>query len=87
MTISVFLVDDQDLVRAGLALVVASQPDLAVVGQAADGDEAVAMAAALVPDVACLDVRMPGRTALSGSTETARPASTAATTALEFQLE
>jgi DNA-binding NarL/FixJ family response regulator len=57
--ISVFLVDDQDLVRAGLALIVASQPDLAVVGQARDGAEAVSRLRASPADVVLMDVRMP----------------------------
>ena len=57
--ISVFLVDDQDLVRAGLALVVASQPDLEVVGQAGDGAEAVNRLRTLAADVVLMDVRMP----------------------------
>jgi len=57
--ISVFLVDDQDLVRAGLALIVASQPDLTVVGQARDGAEAVSRLRAEPADVVLMDVRMP----------------------------
>ena len=57
--ISVFLVDDQELVRAGLALVVASQPDLLVVGQAKDGIEAVTRLRAEPADVVLMDVRMP----------------------------
>ncbi len=59
MTIAVLLVDDQDLVRAGLALVVASQPDLEVVGQARDGAEAVARLRKQPADVVLMDVRMP----------------------------
>ena len=57
--ISVFLVDDQELVRAGLALVVASQPDLVVVGHARDGIEAVTKLRAEPADVVLMDVRMP----------------------------
>ena len=57
--ISVFVVDDQELVRAGLALVVASQPDLVVVGQARDGIEAVTKLRAEPADVVLMDVRMP----------------------------
>jgi DNA-binding NarL/FixJ family response regulator len=57
--ITVFLVDDQELVRAGLALVVASQPDLVVVGQARDGAEAVSRLRSEPADVVLMDVRMP----------------------------
>ncbi|MEV4674101.1 MULTISPECIES: response regulator [Actinomadura] len=58
MTIRVLVVDDQDLVRTGTVLVVDSQPDLRVVGQAADGAEAVRLAPAA--DVVLMDIRMPG---------------------------
>ena len=59
-SIRVIIADDQELVRAGFAMVIGSQPDMAVVGQARDGAEAVAMAETLQPDVALMDVRMPG---------------------------
>lgn len=55
----VVLVDDQALVRAGFALVIDSQDDLDVVGQAGDGDEAVELVSRLRPDVVLMDVRMP----------------------------
>lgn len=55
----VVLVDDQALVRAGFALVIDSQPDLEVVGQAGDGVEAVDLVTCLHPDVVLMDVRMP----------------------------
>ncbi|MBW3087833.1 response regulator transcription factor [Bifidobacterium sp. 82T24] len=58
--IRVVIADDQELVRAGFAMVIGSQPDLAVVGQAGDGAEAVALAERLHPDVVLMDVRMPG---------------------------
>ncbi|MDR1790497.1 MAG: response regulator transcription factor [Propionibacteriaceae bacterium] len=59
--IRVVLVDDQELVRAGLAMVINSQPDLEVVGQAGDGEAAVKLLAQLSPtaDVVLMDVRMP----------------------------
>lgn len=59
MTISVLVVDDQAMVRAGFAAVLASQPDITVLGQAANGREAVDLAHELRPDVVVMDVRMP----------------------------
>lgn len=58
--ISVLLVDDQALVRTGFALILNAEADLEVVGEAADGDEAVSLAGELQPDVVLMDVRMPG---------------------------
>ena len=58
--IGVLIVDDQALVRAGFRMILEIEPDLHVVGEAADGDQAVAQAAALRPDVVLMDVRMPG---------------------------
>ena len=57
--IRVVIADDQKLVRAGFAMVISSQPDMAVVGQARDGAEAVALAETLHPDVVLMDVMMP----------------------------
>ena len=58
--IRVLLADDQALVRAGFASLLATQDDITVVGEAADGAEAVRQAMALVPDVVLMDIRMPG---------------------------
>ncbi|MGY2081947.1 response regulator [Modestobacter sp. SYSU DS0657] len=60
MTIRVVLVDDQAMVRTGLRMVLAAEPDVEVVGEAADGAEGVRVVTALRPDVVLLDVRMPG---------------------------
>ena len=60
MTISVLVVDDDTLVRAGLRMMIETQDDLVVAGEAANGDEAVVMARDLAPDVVLMDVRMPG---------------------------
>ncbi len=58
--IRVVLADDQTLVRSGIRGLLALTEDIQVVGEAADGDEAVRTIAALAPDVVLLDVRMPG---------------------------
>jgi DNA-binding NarL/FixJ family response regulator len=57
--IRVLLVDDQALVRAGFRMVIDSQPDLTVVGEATDGVDGVRQASVLRPDVVVMDVRMP----------------------------
>jgi DNA-binding NarL/FixJ family response regulator len=59
MTISVAVADDQALVRVGFCGIIAATPGFAVVGQAANGAEAVAIASAANPDVMLMDVRMP----------------------------
>lgn len=59
MTISVLIADDQAMVRAGFAALLDAQEDIQVVGQAANGAEAVALSARLTPDVVLMDVRMP----------------------------
>lgn len=58
--ITLLLVDDQDLLRAGMAMVLGAAPGLRVVGEATNGADAVARAAELTPDVVLMDVRMPG---------------------------
>ena len=59
-TIRVLLADDQPLVRTGLRMILGAEPDLEVVGEAADGRAAVEQCAELHPDVVLMDVRMPG---------------------------
>ena len=60
MTIRVLLADDDELLRAGLALILGTAPDLQVVAEAGDGIEAVVQTLAHSPDVVLMDVRMPG---------------------------
>lgn len=67
--IRVLLVDDQALFRAGIRMLVSSQPDLEVVGEAGDGQEALAVVAAVRPDVVLMDIRMPVMDGLTATAE------------------
>ncbi len=77
MTISVLIVDDDTLVRAGLRLMIETQEDLVVAGEARTGDEAVTLAADLAPDVVLMDIRMPGTDGLEATRQITRPTAAA----------
>lgn len=67
VTIRVLLVDDEAMVRVGLRMVLSAEPDVEVVGEAADGAVAETMAAQLRPDVVLMDMRMPHVDGVEGS--------------------
>jgi DNA-binding NarL/FixJ family response regulator len=67
MTIRVVLADDQPIVRAGFQTILDAQPDIEVVGEAADGVEAVAVVERLRPDVVVMDIRMPNLDGISAT--------------------
>jgi DNA-binding NarL/FixJ family response regulator len=67
MTIRIVIADDQNLMRSGLRMILATQSDLEVVGEAQDGIEAAALVRALRPDVVLMDIRMPGADGLAAT--------------------
>ncbi len=68
-TIRILLVDDQTMFRSGMRMLLSSQPDFEVIGEAADGEEALQKCASLKPDVVLMDLRMP---VLDGAAATRR---------------
>jgi len=74
--ITVAIADDQPLVRSGLRMILEGEPDMQIVGEAADGAEAVALVTASQPDVLLLDVQMPGVDGLDALTQLAATATT-----------
>ncbi|WP_328710360.1 response regulator transcription factor [Microbispora hainanensis] len=65
--IRVVLAEDQSMVRGALASLLGLEPDIEVVGEAADGEEVIAVAEATRPDIALLDIEMPGRDGISAA--------------------
>jgi DNA-binding NarL/FixJ family response regulator len=73
MTIRVLIADDQEVVRRTLRRIIESPPDIRVVGEAGDGNATVVQARALRPDVALVDIRMPGKDGIQVTRELAGP--------------
>ncbi|MDY7086567.1 MAG: response regulator transcription factor [Actinomycetota bacterium] len=67
MSINVVIADDQRMVRAGLRMVIETEPDITVVGEAGDGVEAVALARRVRPDVVLMDIAMPRQDGLAAT--------------------
>jgi DNA-binding NarL/FixJ family response regulator len=67
MSIGVLLADDQSLVRAGFRMILESEPDITVLGEAANGEQAVAATRRLQPDVVMMDIQMPGSDGLAAT--------------------
>jgi DNA-binding NarL/FixJ family response regulator len=76
MTVRILVADDQELVRAGFAAVLGTQPDFEVVAEAATGREAVDLVRAHRPDVVLMDVRMPDLDGIGATAEICRDART-----------
>ena len=74
--VRLLIVDDQPIIRRGLALMLAAESDVDVVGQASDGAEAIALAAELAPDIVLMDLQMPRTSSVVATREitAARPA-------------
>ncbi|MBG0820370.1 response regulator transcription factor [Planomonospora sp. ID91781] len=73
MSIRVVVADDQEIVRTGLTMILDAQPDIEVVGEAADGRRAVELARRLRPDVCLFDIRMPGLDGIAATRALAGP--------------
>jgi len=76
VSIRVLLVDDQALLRKGFRMIIEEEPEIEVVGEASDGEEAVNLTAELRPDVVLMDVRMPGMDGIEATSRIVRSDST-----------
>ena len=73
MTVRVIIADDQEIVRTGLTMILDAQPGIEVVGQAADGRQAIQLARQLRPDVCLFDIRMPNIDGIEATRQLAGP--------------
>jgi DNA-binding NarL/FixJ family response regulator len=82
VSIKVLVVDDQPMYRAGLAAVLGAEPDITVVGEAGDGEAAIARARVLHPDVVLMDVRMPAMNGIEATRRLTDPSNVVTTNVL-----
>jgi DNA-binding NarL/FixJ family response regulator len=73
VSVRVLVADDQEIVRTGLVMILDAQPDIEVIGEAADGRRAVELARRLRPDVCLFDIRMPGLDGIAATRSLAGP--------------
>jgi DNA-binding NarL/FixJ family response regulator len=88
MTITVLVADDQEMVRAGFGALLRAEPDIEVIGEAADGAAAIEQCVRLAPDVALMDIRMPVLDGIAALRElTARGSTTRVVMLTTFDLD
>lgn len=87
MTVRVVIADDQQLVRAGFAMILSTYSDIEVVAEAANGNEAVALTASLMPDVVLMDIQMPGTNGIEATRRIVRDTHTRVLILTTFDLD
>ena len=83
-TIRILIADDHPLIRQGLRVMIEAQPDMELIGEASNGEQAVKQALALHPDIVIMDLQMPVKDGLAATREIARGRSARAGTCADF---
>jgi DNA-binding NarL/FixJ family response regulator len=83
----VLIADDQSLVRAGFRMILSAEPGIEVVGEAADGEQAVTLAREAAPEVVLMDIRMPGMDGIEATRQIARVGGPAVLVLTTFDLD
>ena len=87
MTVRIVIADDQQLVRAGFAMILSTYDDIEVVAEATNGHEAVTLASSLAPDVVLMDIQMPGLTGIEATRRIIRDTHTRVLILTTFDLD